>query len=258
MTASIPPQPADDPTLLVHAYLDGELDPANALAVEGHIAADPDLAAERDSILMVRQLLRQELKRDAAPSDLRSRLETAIGFRRPLTPPSWLAFAAAIAVVIVLSSGSTWFVLGSGSRDHLVNSIVASHIRGLMASQSVDVASSDRHTVKPWFNGRITEAPRVVDLASAGYPLVGGRVDVVDLKPVPTLVYRRNQHVISLMAVMSAEVALGLPVRGSVDGYNVVTWSEDGMTYWAVSDVNSAELKDFAARFRAAPSDQTH
>jgi anti-sigma factor RsiW len=250
MTASIRQPPADDPSLLVHAYLDGELDPANALAMEGRIAADPELAAERDRILLVRRLIRKELKRELAPSDLRARVETVIGVRRPSVPRSWLAFAASIAVAVVLSSSSTWFLIGNIASNGVEDAVVASHIRGLMSAQSVDVASSDRHTVKPWFNGRIAQSPRVVDLATAGFPLVGGRIDVVDLKPVPTLVYRRNQHVISLVAITSVQAALP-PVRRTVEGYHVVSWTAEGVTYWAVSDVATADLEEFAERFRS-------
>jgi anti-sigma factor RsiW len=152
---------------------------------------------------------------------------------------------------VVLSSGSTWFLIGSIATYGVEDAVVASHIRGLMSAQSVDVASSDRHTVKPWFNGRIAQSPRVVDLASAGFPLVGGRIDVVDLKPVPTLVYRRNQHVISLVAVDAADTAFKPPVRRTVDGYHVVAWTAEGVTYWAVSDVATADLEEFAERFRS-------
>ncbi len=257
MTASSLRPPADDPTLLVHAYVDGELDPANALAMERRIAADPQLAAERDRILLLRQLIQTEFTREQTPLDLRSRVEKAIGSRRPMPRPSWLAFAASIAFAIILSSSSTWLVSGSGGRNSVEDAVVDNHIRGLMATQAVDVVSSDRHTVKPWFNGRIAEAPRVVDLASAGFPLVGGRIDVLDLKPVPTLVYQRRQHIISVMAVTAADGAIRPPVRHTVEGYHVVVWSAEGVTYWAVSDVASADLEEFAGRFRSTPPDQS-
>jgi anti-sigma factor RsiW len=125
---------------------------------------------------------------------------------------------------------------------------VANHVRALMAPQPVDVGSSDRHTVKPWFNGRIPEAPRVVDLASEGFPLVGGRVDVIGHTPVPTLVYRRRQHLISL-----SEIPAGRTMPASeIAGYNIVSWSDGGVAYLAVSDVAPADLNAFAKAFRAA------
>jgi anti-sigma factor RsiW len=123
-------------------------------------------------------------------------------------------------------------------------------MRALMAAQPIDVASSDRHTVKPWFNGRIPEAPRVVDLAAEGFPLVGGRIDVIGRAPVPTLVYRHRQHLISLSAVPDGQ-GLATP-QGQIAGYNVLSWIDNGIAYWAVSDLGASDLDKFAKAFRAA------
>jgi len=156
---------------------------------------------------------------------------------------------------VALSSGSTWFALNHvGSGDRMLEEIVDGHLRGLIAQQPFDVASSDRHTVKPWFNGRIAQAPRVIDLAADGFPLSGARIDVVGTTPVPTLVYGRRQHVISLSAARTGRAASDPAARDAVNGYNVVTWTSDGTTYWAVSDLNVAELETFARLFRAAPA----
>jgi anti-sigma factor RsiW len=121
-----------------------------------------------------------------------------------------------------------------------------------MAPQPTDVGSSDRHTVKPWFNERVTEAPRVVDLGNEGFPLVGGRIDVIGRIPVPTLVYRHRQHLISLMAVPNSQALATPAVQRTVAGYNVLTWTQDGVVYWAVSDLAAADLDTFAKAFRAA------
>ena len=129
-------------------------------------------------------------------------------------------------------------------------------MRALMAPQPFDVASSDRHTVKPWFNGRIPQAPRVVDLASDGFTLVGGRIDVVGSTPVPTLVYRVRQHLISLLAVPAAGRTADATVRRSINGYNLVGWTQDGVAYWAVSDVTMGDLEKFAQLFQTAPADR--
>jgi len=123
-----------------------------------------------------------------------------------------------------------------------------------MASRPTDVASSERHTVKPWFNGRIPQAPRVVDLAQDGFPLVGARVDVIGNTPVPTLVYGRRLHVISLSAVPEPGQGDESKVSRSINGYNVVSWRQGGIGYWAVSDLVVGELDTFARLFMSSPS----
>jgi anti-sigma factor RsiW len=128
--------------------------------------------------------------------------------------------------------------------------VVASHMRALMAPQPTDVSSSDRHAVKPWFNGRIPEAPRVVDLTADGFPMVGGRIDVIGRVPVSTLVYRHRQHLISLSAVPAGQNAIVAP--RTIAGYNILTWTENGIAYWAVSDLAASDLDKFAKAFRDA------
>jgi anti-sigma factor RsiW len=129
--------------------------------------------------------------------------------------------------------------------------VVASHVRSLMASQPVDVGSSDQHTVKPWFNGRITDAPRVVDLANEGFPLAGGRIDVIGRIPVATLVYRRRGHLISLSEIPDGQNGTAAAPR-TIAGYNVLSWTQNGVSYWAVSDVAAPDLEAFAKAFRTA------
>jgi anti-sigma factor RsiW len=243
---------ASDERLLVHAYLDGELDATAAIALERRMAEEPALAAERGRIEALRQLLQERLPLDTPPPDLRRRIEASLGLRAAAPNPSWRAMAASVALGAFIAGGSTWALLQQQSQHDLTDAIVASHIRGLMAPQATDVTSSDRHTVKPWFNGRIPQAPRVVDLSAANFPLVGGRIDVIERTPVPTLVYRRRQHVISLTAVPSdGRAAPRHP--GAVDGYNMLSWSDNDVTYWATSDLNARELAEFAAAFRSAP-----
>ena len=242
-----------DPRLLVHAYVDGELDPAHALEVERQLADDPALAVERERVEALRRVIAEQLPREGAPPDLVRRIDTAVGLRPAPVParassrPSWRALAASVAVAAFLGSSATWLALSPGPAD--ADRVVANHMRALMATQPVDVGSSDRHTVKPWFNGRIPEAPRVVDLAGADFPLVGGRIDVVGRAPVATLVYRHRQHLISLSEVPGRTIAA--PER-QIAGYNIVSWTDDGVAYWAVSDVAAADLDAFAKAFRAA------
>jgi len=256
-----PPMIHEDPTLPVHAYLDGELDPTNALAVEKRMAIDPALAAECARMDILQQLVREHLPREAPPPGLCTRVETAVGLRRPRTrfadtQFSWRAMAASIAVAAVISGSATSMLRAPSQSDRVRDGIVDAHIRSLMASQPIDVASSDRHTVKPWFNGRIPQAPRVVDLAKQDFPLVGGRIDVVGEVPVPTLVYHHAKHLISLTAVPVPGRANSASVLSAVSGYNMYRWAEDGVAYTAVSDVAPAELDKFAELFRATPPDQ--
>ena len=245
-----------DPALLVHAYLDNELDPPNALAVARQIDADPALAAEARRIDALRSVLRDRLPPEPISPQLRKRIDAAIGPSRHASrlsgQPSWRALAASVVVAMALASGSTWLAVHPASDSNVHVAVVDSHIRALMAPHPADVASSDRHTVKPWFNGRIAGSPRVVELATEGFPLIGGRVDVVGTTPVPTLVYGRRKHLISLTAVPDGAGAAA-PAAQSINGYNVLGWRDDQTTYWAVSDLNAAELATFVEKFRTAP-----
>ncbi len=243
---------SDDAVLLVHAYCDGELDPANALALEHRMAQDPRLAAERDRIVALKHAMTR-LKPAAAPPALRSRIEGAVGMRRPHARPSWTALAASVALAVVVSSGATWSVLAPSQSGLATDEVIGSHIRSLMTEQHYDVASSDRHTVKPWFNGRTVQSPRVVDLAAQGFPLLGGRIDVIAKTPVPSLVYRYEKHLISVTQTQGAGAP---PAERTTDGYHVIGWTEGGVSYWAVSDVGEGELRKFVELFRAAPADQ--
>jgi len=243
--------PAAADALLVHAHVDGELDPANALALERRIAAEPALAAERAKVDALRRALREKLPRETLPPGLRRRVEAAVGLHRAQMKPSWRALAASVALALIVGSASTWLALHPSPDDRLAGEIVDGHMRSLMAAQPTDVASSDRHTVKPWFAGRVPQAPRVIDLTQDGFPLIGGRIDVIGGTPVPTLVYRHRQHLISLSALPGA----GAPAPRAVKGYNLVGWSADGVAYWAVSDLGAGDLEKFARLFRLAPTD---
>jgi anti-sigma factor RsiW len=242
----------EDPILLVHAYCDGELDPANALALERRMADDARLAAERDRILALKRAM-AKLAPVAAPPALRSRIERAVGVRRPAVRPSWSALAASVALAVVVSAGATWSLLAPGPVALASDEVVGNHIRALMATQPYDVASSDRHTVKPWFNGRIAQSPRVVDLATDGFALVGGRIDVIARMPVSSLVYRYQKHLISVTQVSDSAAP---PPPHTADGYHVIAWTDEGVSYWAVSDLGIGELEKFVKLFRAAPTDQ--
>jgi len=246
-----------DTRLLVHAYADGELDPAHALSVKRQIDADPALATELASIMALQKALREHLPVEPAPAHLRSRIQRATGqasgpvLARPR--PTWTALAASVLLAAGLSGGSTWLALRGAVGDFTPQEVVDGHVRAMMAAKLTDVVSSDSHTVKPWFNGRIPQAPRVVDLASDGFPLAGGRIDVIGATPVATLVYNRRLHVISLTALPRHGAESAPSAQQATKGYNLLSWSDGETVYWAASDLNGAELETFAKLFSPGP-----
>lgn len=244
-----------DDRLLLDAYVDGELDPANAVAFERRLAADPALAQELSRVEALRTVVRERLPRAAASPALRRRV-AALAQPRRAAPRRHRGWAAAMAATVVAAfaagSAATWLTLGPPP-DPLPERLVASHMRALMANDSVDVTSSDRHVVKPWFNGRLPGSPRVVNLSAAGFVLAGGRIDVIGLTPVATLVYHARLHVISVTALPGADRRAAPP--RALNGYNIVEWSDGGVVWWAVSDLALPELQAFAAAFRAGDAE---
>jgi anti-sigma factor RsiW len=133
--------------------------------------------------------------------------------------------------------------------------VVVNHVRSLLADHLTDVASSDRHTVKPWFAGKLDFAPSVVDLSAEGFPLVGGRLDYLEHRPVAALVYGRRKHTINLFIWPSEHASGGAPQSTTNQGYQIAHWHEAGTTYWAISDLNSGELRQFVQLIRDAQHD---
>jgi anti-sigma factor RsiW len=246
--------------LLIQALADGELDAAAALDAERLMAGDPALKAEHDRILALRgaiaRLPRPEpgeafLRRIAALDGSGASPSRPAAFRLPAF--DWRAMAASVATTAVLASGLTyWAMTGTGGGD-FADAVANDHRRSLLAASPVDVASSDRHTVKPWFDARIGLSPPAIDLARDGFTLVGGRVEVIDGRPLPALVYRHREHLITLVAEPRRNGA-GAPAAGdlSAGGFALVRWSDKAFSYWAISDMERSELDQFAALFRAA------
>jgi len=240
----------DNTDLLVHAYLDGELDVVSGVAIERRIDAEPAIANQAAEIRALRATLRTRFPREPLPPHLRLRIDNLLSKTRAPYRPTWTLMAASLVAAIALSSTSTWFGLRTPPSNALTNELVDGHLRSLIAQQPTDVASSDRHTVKPWFNGKVTQSPRVKDLSGAGYPLAGGRVDVLDKVAVPTLVYNRRRHLITVTAGL---VTRTTPTTMSVNGFNIIRWNDDGISYWAISDLNSTELIEFTKLYRQPP-----
>ena len=250
----------DSDELQMNAYCDGELDPASAIDFERRLATDGSLKARYDRLLSLRRAVRS-LPQFEMPRGLQDRINSALDAERPgeagrpvqagrLTRRSWSfqALAAAAVFGAVISSSVMLTIERYGQREDVARQVVAGHIRGQLASQPFDIASSDRHTVKPWFTSRLPESPQVPDLAAQGFVLVGGRVDVVGHDPVATIVYKHAAHTVSLTTLPPGQSVSGQTIAG----YNVRSWSDAQFTYVAVSDLASADLATFERAFSAA------
>lgn len=239
--------------VLLNAYLDGELSPLEAGRFEERLASEPALAAEIEAYRLLGAALRADSGEDMPPRDLRDRIEARLGIGRLGSGKSrtWGNLAASFLAGAILAGTLTFGALNQQSGDQLVSEVVSAHIRGLMAPAPADVASSDHHTVKPWFNGKLAFAPVVPELGAEGYPLLGGRIDVIGLSPAASLVYARGKHLISVTELPQGRA---LPAAGSRSehGYLVLSWSEGGVSYFAVSDAAPEELANFVKLFREA------
>jgi len=245
----------DETLLLLSAYADGELSPGEVLAMERRLAAEPDLRARAERLRGLSGAVRATLAEVPAPETLRGRIVRQIGFADPEPRRSrlgaWPALAATLVAGIAIGASLGGIVpLGTAEAPSPVGeAVLAGHLRGLAAPQPFDIASADGHVVKPWFNGRTTIAPDAPDLADRGYPLVGGRIDIVDGQPVPTLVYRHDRHVISVTVVPATGGAQAGEARR--DGTFLERWEAGDLTYWAVSDLNARDLRGFVELYRA-------
>jgi anti-sigma factor RsiW len=167
-----------------------------------------------------------------------------------LRAPGWLAYAASILLSVAIGSGGTFMLLGERQTDAMETEIIDSHLRSLLGTHLTDVASSDQHTVKPWFAGRTNLSPPAVDLRTEGFPLVGGRLDLIAGKPVPALVYKRREHVINLFVLPASPADHGETLTRR--GYNLRHWEEGDLGFWAVTDAAPTELAEFERLYRTA------
>jgi anti-sigma factor RsiW len=236
---------------LLHGYVDGELDLVHNLEIERHLEDCASCLQTVKGLQALRAGLREAPLSYKAPAHLQKRIQAAVRkadraeSASPVFSWRWLPAAAAFAVV-VLAAWGLWRVRAlPSSEDLLAQEVIAGHVRSLMASHLADVPSSDQHTVKPWFHGKLDFAPWVEDLAAEGFPLVGGRLDYLDNRPVAALVYRRNQHPINLFLWPSAQEAESGTRALTRRGYHLFAWTHSGMNYWAVSDLNTRELQEF-------------
>ena len=238
---------------LLNAYVDGELDAASTMELETQIRESPALQQEFERLSDLQSLVRNRASRFDAPSHLARRVFAALPEASPTrtlkTVPSWwrsLAMGATMATVALLF----WTIVptfnrldpDTGTREE----VLAAHVRSLMADHLTDLTSDERHTVKPWLSTRLDFAPPVGDLAGEGFSLVGGRLDYLGGRPVAALVYRYRQHIINVFVWPSSK-SPGVPVQNwTLRGYNVARFDARGMSFWAVSDLNSKDLQKLA------------
>jgi anti-sigma factor RsiW len=250
--------PDCDKVLLVQAELDGELDAAHAAPLEAHRVGCAICQAAQTELLRARELLRGEAYQ-ITPDDVRARVMARLRQAEPRPAPTrptpfrgWVfpslgGFGLGAVCAAVLA-----FLILLPQRSDLAGQLVAGHIRALQPGHLEDVVSTDQHTVKPWFDGRLDFAPPVRDFAAEGFPLKGGRLDYLDGRPVAALVYQRDKHIIDVFVWPESAVVPHLASNTAVQGYNVVHWSAEGMNFWALSDLERGQLDDFAALWRKA------
>ena len=234
--------------LLIHAFADGELDLTKSLEMEGHLRDCQSCTRAQQQIRRLRMSMNDPALRYAPPADFERRLRSALkreAKEKPAVKIQWRWLTAAVSLaVLVLVAWATLLILNRPTPDTLIaQEVVSSHVRSLMAQHLTDVPSSDQHTVKPWFDGKLDFSPPVKDLATQGFELKGGRLDYIDNRPVAALVYQRRQHFINVLVWPAKSSSKSTTQASVIQGYNLVRWTNAGMECWAISDLNLAELQ---------------
>lgn len=243
--------------ILLNSYHDGELSPVETLAMEERLRREPALAKSLANLQRLSKRAKEGAQGGPAPEALRASVLASIGgpeldeltARASTTRHNraWLAIAASLIAGVVAGAAAGVFgatYLNGPTTSGTEAGLVSAHLRALIAPQPFDIASSDNHVVKPWFNGKTTLAPITPDFAPQGFPLIGGRIDVIAGKAVPVMVYKRNRHTISVTA--TEDSAGHFPSTQVIDGTNILSFTGGGLAYWAASDLNPTELRMFA------------
>jgi anti-sigma factor RsiW len=226
---------------LLDAYVDDELDVVRCLELEEHLESCEACAAASQELRQLHRAFAGASLYHEAPKRLRHRIQAALPRERTAVPKlqwnsAWLAIAAGVVLAVL-------WIRPAG--DTIGPEVVSSHVRSLMADHLTDIPSSDQHTVKPWFTGKLDFSPDVRDFAPQGFPLVGGRLDYIEGRAVPALVYTRRQHRINVF-IWPGKTEAQARQKSARNGYQVLHWLKGGMNYWVVSDLNAVELEQFA------------
>jgi len=266
----------DEAIKLMDGYLDGELDPITSQTIEQHLreCGRCDQAYKTQGSLIraignatpyfkapaeLRERIQSSLRKETTGQPVRNGVRGAqvLSYKRQPEPRSilseapwnWLGLAAAIILAAVIVLNVVPRLQRPGADQFLATQLIASHVRSLMANHLTDVASSDQHTVKPWLDAKLDFAPPVVDLSSEGFPLVGGRLDYLDNRPVAALIYQRRKHFINFFVWPAGADAARSTKAMTREGYQLLHWKDSDFNYWAVSDVNEKELQEFKQLF---------
>jgi anti-sigma factor RsiW len=249
------------------AYREQELEGGEAEQLRRHVDQCAECARRIAELARQSTLLKDALVRYSAPDTLRARIRSALEPANAATPvspvspvrpvtsrrrPEWMRLAAAVLVTAFVSGGGAYLA----ARQELAvrsttDAVVAAHVRSLMPGHLTDVASTEHHNVKPWFNGRVDLSPGVPDLGALGFPLVGGRLDYIGGRPVAAVVYARRQHLINVFSWPDGSGRLTPTSTRTERGYHIIRWSAAGVETWAISDLNPAELRQFTVAFTA-------
>ncbi|WGR91300.1 anti-sigma factor [Bradyrhizobium sp. ISRA443] len=246
----------EEAEVLLHALIDGELDAGHAREVETHIEGCAHCAALMKEYQEIRQAMAETDLHYKAPLELRRRIEKALPQPQPQATPSRRSvlrgFAMGSAVSAIAATGLFAIVLRNDDEQRIEAEVVSAHLRSLQAGHLTDVVSTDQHTVKPWFNGKLDVSPPVIDLTAQGFTLIGGRLDYVNAREIGAVVYKRRQHVINLFVAQTANTERRLATMTTLQGFNIRRWSDHGLKYWAVSDIGADELTEFGEKFETA------
>jgi anti-sigma factor RsiW len=244
----------EEAEVLLQALIDGELDAGHAREVEDHIASCPHCAELAKDYRAMSLMIADKGASFTAPAGLRRRIEAALP--QPKAAPSRRAvlrgFALGSAVSAMAATGLVAVILRNDDDTRIQSELVSAHLRSLQAGHLTDVLSTDQHTVKPWFNGRLDVAPPVIDLTAKGFTLIGGRLDYVDARAIGAVVYRRRQHVINLFVAQTSDTERHAATMSQRQGFNIRRWSDHGLNFWAVSDLGADELAEFGDKFETA------